>query len=123
MNEVLAATGVTLGETVQSITPLLLVALFGLSSVLGLASLLTRLKRGTPEHFKLFVVSHMVSSWAGGCIAFVIGERYNIDDWGEIAFIMAAAYAGTRVLELTSDKVLALIPKGGRNGSPPPPPP
>lgn len=111
---VAAATGVTLQQTIDTITPAVAALVLTLSSVLGLASLLNQLKDATPPRLWLFIFAHMVSSWAGGIFAFAIGEWYEWNDWAEVALICACAYAGARSLDLLRDRVLAMLPSSDK---------
>jgi len=105
---------VTLDQTLDGITLPTLIIVFVLSSLSGATALLQRIDRElrtsvtkTLPRPTLFASAHMLGSWLAGCLAFMLCENQNANDWLELGVIVAASFAGAKFIESISEKYLA----------------
>ena len=108
------ASTVTLDQTLHGITLPTLIIIFVLSSLSGATALLQRIDRELRESQNkklprpaLFAAAHMLGSWMAGCLAFLLCENQNANDWLELGIIVAASFAGAKFIESISEKYLA----------------
>ena len=108
------ASTVTLDETLEGLTLPTLIIIFVLSSLSGATALLQRIDRELRESQTkklprptLFAAAHMLGSWMAGCLAFLLCENQNANDWLELGIIVAASFAGAKFIESISEKYLA----------------
>jgi hypothetical protein len=80
-----------------------------LSSISGLAALLSRLKEETPKALPTFVAAHMLGSLLAGMIAFFGAEASDQHDLIEAIIIALFAYAGAKLVDLLASKVMKRI--------------
>jgi len=116
------ASTVTLGETLEDVSFFTVILVFALSSLSGATALLQRIDRelrGSVDKKlprpTLFAAAHMLGSWLAGCLAFLICENLNSNDWLELALIICASFTGAKFIESISEKYLAQwtpTPKG-----------
>lgn len=99
------ATAITLGDTMRDVPHLAWLMVLVLSTVTGMAALLSRLKDADPARPVLFVLAHMLSSMVAGFLAFLAAEGQGLGDFEEAAAIMVAAYAGAKLMDRLSDRV------------------
>ena len=100
------ATAITLGETMSGVPLLAWLMVSVLSTVSGLAALLSRLRDDTPPRLLVFVVSHMLGSIVSGFVVFLACEGANLDDFVEAVSIALAGYAGAKLMDRWSDKLV-----------------
>ena len=105
---------VTLDKTLEGITLATLLIVFVLSSLSGATALLQRIDRELRESLSktlprptLFAGAHMLGSWMAGCLAFLICESSDTNDWLELGVIVVASFAGAKFIEAISEKYLA----------------
>jgi len=108
------ASTITLDKTLEGITFPTVVIVFVLSSLSGATALLQRIDRELRESVTktlprptLFAASHMLGSWLAGCLAFMLAENQNINDWLELGIIVVASFAGAKFIESISEKYMA----------------
>ena len=108
------ASTVTLDKTLEGVTLPTLIIVFVLSSLSGATALLQRIDRELRENAAkklprptLFAAAHMLGSWMAGCLAFLLCENQNANDWLELGIIVAASFAGAKFIESISEKYLA----------------
>lgn len=108
------ASTVTLHKTLEGVTLPTLVIVFVLSSLSGATALLQRIDRELRESVTkklprptLFAAAHMLGSWMAGCLAFLIAESSDTNDWLELGIIVVASFAGAKFIEAISEKYLA----------------
>jgi len=108
------ASTVTLDKTLEGITLPTLIIVFVLSSLSGATALLQRIDRELRESVTktlprptLFAAAHMLGSWLAGCLAFLLCENQDANDWLELGIIVAASFAGAKFIESISEKYLA----------------
>lgn len=98
------ATGITLGTTMASVPSLAWVMVLLLSTISGLAALLSRLREETPTRVFVFVMAHMLGSILAGMLVFFACEGAELNDFVEAVSIGLAAYAGAKLMDRWSDK-------------------
>jgi len=108
------ASTITLDKTLEGITLPTLVIVFVLSSLSGATALLQRIDRELRESATktlprpaLFATAHMLGSWLAGCLAFMLAENQDVNDWLELGIIVVASFAGAKFIESISEKYLA----------------
>ena len=118
------ASTVTLDKTLEGITFPTMVIVFVLSSLSGATALLQRIDRELRESATktlprptLFAAAHMLGSWLAGCLAFILAENQDTNDWLELGIIVVASFAGAKFIESISEKYLAhWSPKASLDG-------
>ena len=105
------ASSITIDKTLQGITLTTLSVVFVLSSLSGATALLQRIDRELRESKTdqllrpaLFASAHMLGSWLAGCLAFVMAEAADANDWAELSIIICASFAGAKFIESVSEK-------------------
>ena len=92
---------------------ILLIVVIALSTLAGATALVIRIDRELRdkpgvvfERPTLFAVAHMLGSWLAGTLAFILAESQNMNDWGELGFIITASFMGAKFIELVAEKYL-----------------
>lgn len=98
------ATAITLGETVAAVPSLAWLMVLVLSTVSGLAALLSRLRDEAPPRVAVFVLAHMLGSVLAGVLTFFATEGADVNDFAEAVAIGLAAYAGAKLMDRWSAK-------------------
>lgn len=98
------ATAITLDRTVAAVPWLAWLMVLLLSTVSGLAALLSRLRQEMPARMWVFVAAHMLGSVLAGLLTFFAAEGADVNDFAEAVVIGLAAYAGAKLMDRWSDK-------------------
>ena len=84
-----------------------------LSTLSGITALLHRVERelrAQPDHPLmrpwLLSITHMTGSWTAGALAFIIGEAQDMNDWWELAGVIAASFMGATFIQAAAEKWL-----------------
>lgn len=109
----MAATMVTMEQTLQGVTLPVVMVVVMLSTLSGATALVLRIDRElrySPENKLprpyLFVSAHMLGSWVAGVLAFILGEGQNYNDWLEMALIIVASFLGATFIERVAEKYI-----------------
>lgn len=107
------AASITLGATIDQLTPGVFMIVFALSTLAGVTALVMRIDRelratpGQPlPRPYLFIACHMLPSWLAGLLAFFICESQNIGDWTELIVIVLSAFTGSKFIEAAVEQYL-----------------
>lgn len=96
-----------------------------LSTLSGITALLWRLERelrAQPSHSLprpwLLVGSHMACSWLAGALAFALCEAQSLNEWLEVAAVIAASFSGATFVQSAAERLLGkLLPPVSGIGS------
>lgn len=114
-----AAVALERGGEVASISWALAGVAMLLSTLSGITALLWRVERELREAPDkpllrpwLFASSHMACSWLAGSLAFALSEAQNLNEWWELAAVIAASFAGATFVQAAAERILSKLLPG-----------
>ena len=114
-----AAVALERGGEVASISWALAGVAMLLSTLSGITALLWRVERELREAPDkpllrpwLFASSHMACSWLAGSLAFSLSEAQNLNEWWELAAVIAASFAGATFVQAAAERILSKLLPG-----------